>query len=61
MSRFIQDRIDEYNADPSYKNAIILAGALEPITIAARSDDYWTEQVNKGRLKTFDKIAKDFQ
>ena len=39
---------------------MILAGALEPVTIAARSDEYWTEQVCKGRRQTFDKIAETF-
>lgn len=40
--------INVYQENESYKNAMALAGALKAIAQAAKCDEYWTEQVDKG-------------
>lgn len=40
--------VEEFIKDPTYKKAMQLAGRLRAISIAAKFDEYWTEQVNNG-------------
>ncbi len=51
MSLMVDKCVEEYIADKSYKKAMELAGRLKAMTQAAKSDGYWTEQVNRGYTK----------
>lgn len=47
--------IKEFEADGSYKGAIILAGRMHAIAIACKYDDYWQEKALIGyRRELFD-------
>ena len=58
MSQAVIAAVIEYQSNPTYKAAMILAGALEPITVAARGDVYWDEQVKKGQARTYAMMEK---
>ena len=47
MSKMVIAAVNEFDGE-SYKDAMQLAGKLKAIAIAAQTDDYWTEKVNKG-------------
>lgn len=49
--------VERFNADPSYKNAIILAGELNAIAYACRYDDYWGEKAQIGYTREFLALA----
>lgn len=40
--------LDVIAGEKSYRNAMEMAGALKAIAIAAQTDDYWSEQVDRG-------------
>ena len=59
MSQRVLILVNEFvKNDGSYKGAMKLAGRLKAITIAARCDEYWSEQVNKGYTKELFDITK---
>ena len=59
MSQRVIALVDEFTEnDNSYKGAMELAGRLKAIAIAAKGDDYWSEQVSKGYHKELYDITK---
>ena len=49
MSKRVIELVDDFvETGGGYKQAMILAGRLKAITQAAKCDEYWTEQVDKG-------------
>lgn len=49
MSQRVIHLIDDFvETGGGYKDAMILAGRLKAIAQAAKCDEYWDEQVNKG-------------
>ena len=56
MSQLVLKCIEEF--DGSYKGAMILAGRLKSISQAAKSDEYWSEKVNKGFIRELSDIKR---
>lgn len=49
MSQRVERLVLEFiESGGGYKSAMILAGRIKAVATAARCDDYWTEQVDKG-------------
>ncbi len=48
LSLSVYSAVDAFNQNRTYKNAMILAGQLKAVAIAAQYDDYWREKVNIG-------------
>ena len=57
--------VREFNKDPSYKAAMILAGRMKAIAQAAKCDGYWSEIVSRGfepelrDITNFQKVPTD--
>lgn len=49
--------VDEFNANRSYKNAIVLSGKLKAIAQACKFDSYWDEKMSAG----FEFEARDLE
>lgn len=60
MSQRVIALVEAFNTDEgyTYKKAMELAGALKAISIAAKVDTYWTEQVNRGYRRELYAIKK---
>lgn len=50
LSERVFTLVDEFNQEHvrSYKNAMVLAGKLKAIAMAAKADGYWDEKVSMG-------------
>ncbi|MGI9504732.1 MAG: hypothetical protein ACR2RE_16945 [Geminicoccaceae bacterium] len=66
MSQRVQRLLLAYlEAGGGYKSAMILAGQMRALAVAAKCDDYWNEQVSKGwtreiyDLSHFDPVDSD--
>lgn len=44
--------------DGSYKDAMRVAGAIKAIAIAAKCDDYWDEQVQRGYYQEIEDLQR---
>lgn len=53
MSLRVIHAVAAFNARPTYKGAMILAGRLKAIAQMANSDEYWREQIDKGFNQEF--------
>lgn len=48
LSKRVIFLVNEFNSDPTYKNAIKLAGRFKAISQACRFDHYWDEKMEMG-------------
>lgn len=56
MSKLAQECLSEY--DGSYKGVMELCGKLSEIAKMATCDDYWCEQVDRGKYRAILKIER---
>ena len=57
VSERIIKHIDAFNKNPSYKNAVILAGKLKALTYVCRGDCYWNEKAEQGFYEEFNNLT----
>jgi len=57
LSRRVIHLVRMFKSEPTYKNAIILAGRMQAIAVACRSDDYWHEKAQSGYFTEMHELA----
>jgi hypothetical protein len=58
LSLRVIDLVAEFQKNPNYHQAMILAGRMRVIACAAGQDDYWREQIGKGESREMFDITK---